>query len=276
MKYIIVGRSGSGKSELAARLENKGLKILKTYTTRNPRNETDAKKYNFIQPNEVKHFKDRMLQTEFFGATYFARKSDILTADAMILEPEGFYEIIKAFPNIQFALLYIQPEKSEIADARAVSRADDPEAAMADIKKRRAGEDERFSPLEQKIEQDTLKGQNCIYQTHTNDYQSESLDKLAANMVGALRKHNNFVKILEQLVALGALKTEDGRKIQIMDEADEPILVSLDLFAQIFINDDESFGYIMRSWLTHDISFKIPSELAPDILFAQSMPDPET
>ena len=95
-------------------------------------------------------------------------------------------------------------------------------------------------------------------------------------MVGALRKHNNFVKILEQLVALGALKTEDGRKIQIMDEADEPILVSLDLFAQIFINDDESFGYIMRSWLTHDISFKIPSELAPDILFAQSMPDPET
>ena len=217
MKYIIVGRSGSGKSELAARLENKGLKILKTYTTRNPRNETDAKKYNFIQPNEVKHFKDRMLQTEFFGATYFARKSDILTADAMILEPEGFYEIIKAFPNIQFALLYIQPEKSEIADARAVSRADDSETAMTDIKKRRAGEDERFSPLEQEIEQDTLKGQNCIYQTHTNDYQSESLDKLAANMVGALRKHNNFVKILEQLVALGALKTEDGRKIQIID-----------------------------------------------------------
>ena len=270
MKYIIVGRSGSGKTELAERLKSKGLKILKTYTTRKPRSEEDAKKYHFIQPDEVQNYPDRMLETEFFGGTYFATKDGILACDAMILEPDGCMDVIKSFPDTQFCLVYIAPEKTEVADARAIARADDPDAEKAAIEKRRAGEDERFGPIEKAIESHTLDCINCSAQPVENDFQPETLDKLAANMVGKLRKNNNFVKILNQLVALGALKTDDENRLAV-ELSDGEHNVSLDVFTELFVDQDDTFGYLVRCWLTHQIDFKIPGELTPDVLFAQEL-----
>lgn len=270
MKYVIVGRSGSGKTELASRLQSKGLRLLKTYTTRKPRSDEDAKKYNFIHESEVENFDDRILETNFFGATYFTRKQDVLTADVMILEPDGFMEILGMFPDIQFCLLYIKAEKSEIADARAIARADDKNAEEAAIQKRRAGEDDRFGPLEAMIEHKSDSHINCTVQTCENDFQPETLDKLAANMTGKLRKNNNFVKILTQLVALGALKTSDKNKLTVELDGIETD-VSLDVFTELFVEDDNTFSYIIRAWLTHQIDFKIPGELTPDVLFSQNL-----
>ncbi len=39
MIYLIIGRTGSGKNALATELETRGLRLLRTYTTRPPRDE---------------------------------------------------------------------------------------------------------------------------------------------------------------------------------------------------------------------------------------------
>lgn len=270
MKYIIAGRSGSGKSELAKRLEDKGLRIMKTYTTRSPRNKEDAEKYHFIKPDEISKYPNRILETEFFGNTYFTTPEAVAESDVLILEPEGTREIIEKFPDIQFCLVYISAEKPEIADARAIARADDKQAEQAAIEKRRAGEDDRFGPLEAELESDTWGYVNCSTKPVANDFQPETLDKLAANMTGKLRKNNNFVKIMTQMVALGALRTDDNNKIAVeFTDGERP--VSLDVYAEIYVDMDDTFSYIIRSWLTHEIDFKIPGELAPDALFRQEI-----
>lgn len=270
MKYVIVGRSGSGKTELASRLESKGLKVLKTYTTRRPRNDNDAKKYHFVSENDVDGFGDRILETEFFGARYFTRKTDLLAADAMVLEPDGFMEVVKSFPDVQFCLVYVKAVDPAVSDERAVARSDNPEAERAAIEKRRAGEDARFGPLEQLIETKDLAYVNCSAQVYENDFCPEHMDRFAANMTGKLRKNTNFLKVLTQLVALGALETSKENRLSVeLDDGTHE--VSLDVFAEMFVDDDVTFGYVVRSWMTHEIDFKIPGELAPDVMFAEKL-----
>ena len=45
--------------------------------------------------------------------------------------------------------------------------------------------------------------------------------------------------------------------------------VSLDVFATMIEHNDEQFSYIIKSWLTHDVKFQIPGELAPEFMFQQ-------
>ena len=270
MKYILVGRSGSGKTELAKRLESKGLKVMKTYTTRPCRGAEDAEKYHFIKPDEVQNYKDRILTAEFFGHTYFTTKEDVVKSDVMILEPSGV-NVIGMFPDIAFHVVYIVPESLELCDARAIARADDKQAEQAVIEKRRAGEDNIFGPFEEKLENQDFAYLNAFFQIFKNDYKEETIDAIAANMTAKFRKNNNFNKILHQLVALQAVQTNDRNRI-IVEFTDGQHEVSLDIFSELAIDNDQLFSQYIRCWLTHQIDFKIPGELAPEFMFAGNVP----
>lgn len=268
MKYVIVGRSGSGKTELANRLESKGLKVLKTYTTRPMRSESEKDKYNFIKPEDLEKYKDRLLQAEFAGHTYFTTKDDVMAADVMILEPNGVFEVLRQFPDTQFLLAYISPEKQEIADARAIARAKDQAAERENIKTRRAIEDGRFKPLEAMLKSDKNIAINSMEASVINDFQPATLDKIATDMTAIFKCHEKFTIILNQLVALGTLHTNKQNRIQVSLN-DKSYTVSLDVFATMIEHNDEQFSYIIKSWLTHDVKFQIPGELAPEFMFQQ-------
>lgn len=87
--YLIVGRSGSGKTTIASMLEKqRGFKLLQSYTTRPPRvqNETG---HIFVSDDEFDRLQNIVAYTEFDGFRYCATKEQIDDADLYIIDPDG-------------------------------------------------------------------------------------------------------------------------------------------------------------------------------------------
>lgn len=130
-KFLIVGRSSSGKTSIAsAACSELGLKLVKSYTTRPPRNEKESinsKDHIFITEDDVEKYKDDIAAyTEINGYKYFTTMDQIDECDAYVIDPNGinnhffsgFYPsfiIIKYFsivmstcqhPNFTFRIIY--------------------------------------------------------------------------------------------------------------------------------------------------------------------------
>lgn len=87
---VITGRTASGKSTLAERLEQHGYSLLKTYTTR-PRRADETNEYHFIDNPEA--YDGRMLETTINGHRYFTRKTDIHYYDMMVVDANGVIDM---------------------------------------------------------------------------------------------------------------------------------------------------------------------------------------
>lgn len=270
MKYLIAGRSGTGKTELAKRLEAKGLSVLKTYTTRPCRGGDDAERYHFVKPEDVDGIPGKILRTDFVGGTYFATKDDVTAADVLVLDPAGVREVLDLFPDTMFDLVYLTADRTT-ADEMAVARAEDRDAERKVINERRLKEDAIFGPLEKLLDGESAGHSNLGTLVEENDFEPETLDGLAAQLVAKYRMNRNFVKILEMMDALGAVKTDPDGKIPV-EYPDGKRPVSLDLFAEAFIGRDDVVADIVRSWMTHEIDFRIPGELAPEPVFRAEVP----
>ena len=154
MKFLIVGRSGSGKDALAAALEKKGLKKVKTYTTR-PRRRPDENGYHFVNASEVEKI-DRFAETTVNGYLYFADRKAVEEGDMIIVDPHGVYDILEAMPDTAFGVIYICRD-TDTAKAFALNRAADPEKEEAVWKARTERENEDFSRFESEICSDEFK-----------------------------------------------------------------------------------------------------------------------
>ena len=72
------------------------MKVLKSYTTREPRkNETDEiSDHTFINPEDVEKYRDDIVAyTERVGYCSFATKQQLLDADFYVINPTGYYEL---------------------------------------------------------------------------------------------------------------------------------------------------------------------------------------
>lgn len=95
--YCIIGKTGSGKTTITKNVADKlNKKILKSYTTRNRRNnETDENAdHTFIIPDEVEQYRaDMVAYTDRVGYYSFATKQQLMDADFYIINPSGYYEL---------------------------------------------------------------------------------------------------------------------------------------------------------------------------------------
>lgn len=95
--YCIIGKTGSGKTTITKNVTDKlNKKILKSYTTRNRRNnETDENAdHTFIIPDEVEQYRaDMVAYTDRVGYCSFATKQQLMDADFYIINPSGYYEL---------------------------------------------------------------------------------------------------------------------------------------------------------------------------------------
>lgn len=145
--FLVIGRSGSGKDTLVNYMCQKyGLKKLKSYTTRPPRqNEEDT--HIFISPEDVQKYRDDIIAYTKIGEfEYFATKSQLKDINFYIIDPKGIQDLEK-IPNLKeefsFIKLFIYlPEKER--KKRIALRGDSEEAFL----KRQEGEKQQFDNFE--------------------------------------------------------------------------------------------------------------------------------
>ncbi len=145
--FLVIGRSGSGKDTLVNYMCQKyGLKKLKSYTTRPPRqNEGDT--HIFISPEDVQKYQDDIIAYTKIGEfEYFATKSQLKDINFYIIDPKGVQDL-ENIPNLKeefsFIKLFIYlPEKER--KKRIALRGDSEEAFL----KRQEGEKQQFDNFE--------------------------------------------------------------------------------------------------------------------------------
>lgn len=145
--FLVIGRSGSGKDTLVNYMCQKyGLKKLKSYTTRPPRqNEEDT--HIFISPEDVEKYRDDIIAYTKIGEfEYFATKSQLKDINFYIIDPKGIQDL-ENIPNLKeefnFIKLFIYlPEKER--KKRIALRGDSEEAFL----KRQEGEKQQFDNFE--------------------------------------------------------------------------------------------------------------------------------
>ena len=145
--FLVIGRSGCGKDTLVNYMCQKyGLKKLKSYTTRPPRqNEEDT--HIFISPEEVQKYQDDIIAYTKIGEfEYFATKSQLKDINFYIIDPKGVQDL-ENIPNLKeefsFIKLFIYlPEKER--KKRIALRGDSEEAFL----KRQEGEKQQFDNFE--------------------------------------------------------------------------------------------------------------------------------
>lgn len=150
MLTIIMGKTCSGKTTIVNELKKYGFHPIGTYTTRTPRK---GDTYHFISELE---FLDKVSQGFFAEYKsyktpegvwhYGTARSDIENAqskDIIILTPEGVRDLIKAYPTLDYRLIYIYTNKRTMKN-RLMKRGDKKE----EVERRIRTDDADFKGVE--------------------------------------------------------------------------------------------------------------------------------
>jgi len=146
MLICIIGRTGSGKDYLAKKLEEKGLKQIKSYTIRPKRNENEDT-HTFITKEEANEITDKIAVTEINGYEYFATYSQVKDNDIYIIDPNGLKVLSENLKDEKMLVVYVKADDDERKN-RAINRADNKEKELEIFNKRNESENEQFTEFE--------------------------------------------------------------------------------------------------------------------------------
>lgn len=141
---IVTGKTGSGKSTIVKELMKYGFHQIITTTSR-PKREKEIQDvdYHFVSEDEFMNKVDQNYFAEYkaydtgFGIwRYGLSKEDMENStdkDIVILTPEGYKDVIRAYPNLEHRLIYIFANNQTIKN-RLSKRGDKKEEAERRLK----------------------------------------------------------------------------------------------------------------------------------------------
>ena len=121
LKYLLLGRIGSGREHFQKMLEEKGFKIAKSYTNRKKRDENDTSHY--FETDNISD-ENRLFETNHNGNVYFYTAEEIENAEIIPIDPENVKNICKFYSEYAFRFICIMAS-NEDRIKHAVSDADD-------------------------------------------------------------------------------------------------------------------------------------------------------
>ncbi len=187
MKYLIIGRTGSGKDYIAKVLsEIYNLKILKSYTTRPKRNEQDDG-HIFITPEEAATITDRIAEWKLDnGIEYFATAKQFRNNDIYIINPDAAINLFEKLPSElrHVKIIYVRSPSYRKRKQFCITREEDKSKALECFEKRNKAENAEFCKFEQLInnEKNSKKFRDIFYRSRltvfTNRYNQECIENL--------------------------------------------------------------------------------------------------
>lgn len=122
--YCIVGESGSGKTTIADKLEEIfGYKVLKSYTTRAPRNEGDTD-HTFISLEEYGNLQNKVATCEFNGNFYCATADQVEESDVYVVDIAGIKELKEKYKGDKEIIVVYIKTPMDIRLERMLKRGD--------------------------------------------------------------------------------------------------------------------------------------------------------
>ena len=230
MMILIVGRTSSGKDYFAERLTEKGLSIVKSYTTR-ARRTPDEDTHIFVTEEEAAKITNKAATTIIKGHEYFGTTDQVENSDIYIIDPRGLYQITENMPDESFLVVYVSADP-EIRRQRAIARAmpseeltDEEKAEKEkdigeDFDMRNADEDEQFSKFETQIEifktAEDPWGESNIPQNvvgilyYKNDFTMPTLVENANAVLDYQNRYDNIKALVEEAIELNLLTLHEG------------------------------------------------------------------
>lgn len=257
MKFLIVGRTVSGKDYLREILENSyGWKFVKSRTTRKPRYDGEDK-YIFISKDDVKNTPESNIiaKTEINNEIYFATKDDFEPADAYIIDPNGVEYLCEKCKDEWFEIIYVQSDKKEM-DKHAKERAKaspDPEKEFETYKRRYDSEDDQFTTFEAYLENSSFRKENC-YGIHVikNDYLHETMENAAIALEMRRRFYANMKDVIKALKSENSFLEYDDRHVHMFQKStNEKIIIRDELLIQTLAEESKEslFADLMETYL---------------------------
>lgn len=140
MKNIILlaGPSGTGKTSVAERLEKSGLTVLRSYTTREKRKETDTD-HVFISRDEFKALeKDMVAKTDFNGNLYGATSAQVEKSDIYVIDINGIDYFLKQYKGNKIPVIFYLDTDEHTRFCRMILRGDPYEKVKSRIENDRS------------------------------------------------------------------------------------------------------------------------------------------
>ncbi len=286
MIYLIAGRSGTGKDFLAQKLAEKGLKVLKSYTTR-PRRSASEDTHIFISEREALDYTDRVAETNINGYEYFATREQVEESDVYIIDPNGIDKLTANMPDTEFKIIYMVADNESSRREQAIARADDVRAELMVFESRNASEKKQFDQFEKRI----LKSRRSadifpdnVYSAvvFTNDYTEKTIDRFVNKILTDKQRIRHMKNIIWECVNLGILEESDvydsrrnepriifhGRRTR----TNEPVTIdsSLEHCAAQALRDPNFMYHLMREYIIKSPRFE---QYEPVADFSKYFPD---
>lgn len=146
--YLLVGRSGSGKSTVADILAEKhGWKVLQSYTTRKPRFPGETG-HTFVTKEEFDVLQNKCAYTMFSGNEYCATDDMVDDSDVYIIDPAGVEFFVEAYKGRRTPICVVIDLLEEEAAARMNKRQG---ASDTETKRRLKNDAEQFKEVRSRM-----------------------------------------------------------------------------------------------------------------------------
>ena len=150
MKFLIVGRTATGKDTLASLLTYKyGWTFVKSMTTR-PKRYAEEDTHEFVSAAYAKSIpiSDKVAFTEINGYEYFATREQVKSADAYIIDPNGVKVLLEKMPEENFIIVYLIPKDKYTQRLKAIGRGENKDVESEIFESRYDSEDAQFTEFE--------------------------------------------------------------------------------------------------------------------------------
>lgn len=251
MMYLIIGRTGSGKTHLADLLTEKGLQKVRSRTTRAPRFEGEPD-YIFVTESEADAEEHRLTETIIDGARYYTTPSDLSGKDFYVIDPIGAKLLAKTMPQETFVVLYVAADREKRSERFAMRKGG---GTQEQFDARDASETEQFDEFERQLFESNdmsaldLPDNVRSVRVFHNDYDPRHAEVEASIAVDYIRSVTRLSRLVVESAEKGVMLRDDEGRMLTRGASDEYVWRNPQDVAIMLLSDQNAFSEFMRAML---------------------------